>query len=136
MRAEIISIGDEMTFGRRLDTNSQWLSQQLGDLGVPVAFHTTVGDNLADNVLVLKQACEWADLVICSGGLGPTADDLTRQAVADMLGVEKLARTTPLSPYRSAFARRKRPMPASNRLQLALPAAAGLCPILTARRRN
>lgn len=128
MRAEIISIGDEMTFGQRLDTNSQWLSQQLGDLGVPVAFHTTVGDNLSDNVLVLKQACERADLVICSGGLGPTADDLTRQAVADMLGVELVQDDAALAHIEALFARRKRPMPASNRLQALFPRGSRVVP--------
>src|SRR5947199_9400508 len=80
MRAEIIAIGDELTTGQRLDTNSQWLAQRLLEIGVNVAFHTTVGDRLADNVLVFRQACERADIVVATGGLGPTADDLTRQA--------------------------------------------------------
>ena len=62
MRAEIISIGDELTTGQRLDTNSQWLAERLLEIGVPVAFHTTVGDQLADNVLVFRQACERADI--------------------------------------------------------------------------
>ena len=81
MRAEIISIGDELTTGQRLDTNSQWLSERLGELGVTVVFHTTVADDLAANVLVFRQACERVDLVVASGGLGPTADDLTAMAV-------------------------------------------------------
>ena len=63
MRAEVISIGDELTTGQRLDTNSQWLAERLLEIGVPVAFHTTVGDQLADNVLVFRQACERADIV-------------------------------------------------------------------------
>ena len=54
MRAEIISIGDELTSGQRLDTNSQWLSERLGEFGIPVAFHTTVGDDLEDNVAVFR----------------------------------------------------------------------------------
>ena len=87
MRAEIISIGDELTTGQRLDTNSQWLSERLLEIGVPVAFHTTVGDTLDDNVLVFRQAAERADVIVATGGLGPTADDLTRQALAEVAGV-------------------------------------------------
>src|SRR5438094_1232636 len=87
MRAEIISIGDELTTGQRLDTNSQWLAERLLEIGVPVAFHTTVGDQLTDNVLVFRQACARADVVVATGGLGPTADDLTRQALAELAGV-------------------------------------------------
>ena len=71
LRAEIISIGDELTTGQRLDTNSQWLAERLLEIGVPVAFHTTVGDTLADNVLVFRQACERADIVVATGGLAP-----------------------------------------------------------------
>src|SRR3954451_12436605 len=87
MRAEIISIGDELTSGQRPDTNSQWISQRLYEIGIPVAFHTTVGDDLDDNVAVFRTAIERADVVISTGGLGPTADDLTRDAIAAAAGV-------------------------------------------------
>ena len=63
MFAEVISIGDELTSGQRLDTNSQWLSQQLGDLGVRVLYHTTVGDDLAANVDVFRNAVRRADQI-------------------------------------------------------------------------
>ena len=82
MHAEIISIGDELTSGQRLDTNSQWLSTRLGELGVKTIYHTTVADELAANVEVFRHAAERADLVVATGGLGPTADDLTRDAIA------------------------------------------------------
>ena len=82
MRAEVIAIGDELTGGQRLDTNSQWLSQQLALLGVPVTHHTTVGDDHDAIVDVLATACRRSAIVLVSGGLGPTADDLTRQAIA------------------------------------------------------
>ena len=108
MRAEIISIGDELTSGQRLDTNSQWLAERLVELGVAVMFHTSVADDLAANVLVFRQACERADLVIASGGLGPTADDLTRQAIADMAGVELVQDDASLAHIKAMFARRKR----------------------------
>lgn len=87
MLAEVIAIGDELTCGQRLDTNSQWLSQRLDELGVTVRFHTTVGDDLAANIQVFRHAIERADIVVCTGGLGPTADDLTRQSLAKATGV-------------------------------------------------
>src|SRR3954449_4890106 len=88
MKAEIISIGSEITSGQNLDTNSQWLSRRLAEIGIPVGFHTTVADDLADNVAAFRIACGRADLVIATGGLGPTQDDLTREAIAAAAGVE------------------------------------------------
>ncbi len=82
MFAEVISIGDELTSGERLDTNSQWLSQRLGELGVRTLWHTTIADHLEANVEVFRIALQRADLIVCTGGLGPTADDLTRQALS------------------------------------------------------
>jgi nicotinamide-nucleotide amidase len=121
MRAEIISIGDELTTGQRLDTNSQWLAERLLEIGVPVAFHTTVGDQLADNVLVFRQACERADIVVATGGLGPTADDLTRQALADLAGVPLVQDDASLAHIKALFARRKREMPPANVIQAQFP---------------
>ncbi|MEX2174709.1 MAG: CinA family nicotinamide mononucleotide deamidase-related protein [Pirellulaceae bacterium] len=121
MRAEVISIGDELTSGQRLDTNSQWLSQRLFEIGVPVAFHTTVGDTLADNVLAFRQACERVEIVVASGGLGPTADDLTRQALADVVGVPLVQDDAALEHIRALFARRKREMPPANQVQAMFP---------------
>ena len=71
MRAEVIAIGDELTSGQRLDTNSQWLSERLVELGVDVAFHTTIGDDLADNVAAFRAAIARVDVVVATGGLGP-----------------------------------------------------------------
>ncbi len=121
MRAEIISIGDELTTGQRLDTNSQWLAERLLEIGVPVAFHTTVGDQLADNVLAFRQACERADIVVVTGGLGPTADDLTRQALADVASVSLVQDEASLAHIKALFARRKREMPPSNVVQAQFP---------------
>ena len=92
MIAEVISIGDELTSGQRLDTNSQWLSERLGELGVRVLYHTTVADDLAANVAVFRTAIERADVVVATGGLGPTADDLTREALAEVAGPRAGAR--------------------------------------------
>jgi nicotinamide-nucleotide amidase len=121
MRAEIIAIGDELTSGQRLDTNSQWLSQRLGELGVPVAFHTTVGDDLEANVAVFRTAIDRADLVVATGGLGPTADDLTREALALVTGVDLVQDDAALAHIRSLFARRGRAMPERNALQAQFP---------------
>src|SRR5262249_3627495 len=88
MRAEILSIGTEITTGQNLDTNSRWLSQRLGEIGIPVAYHTTVGDDLADNVACFRIALERASVVLVTGGLGPTLDDLTREALAEVAAVK------------------------------------------------
>lgn len=121
MQAEIISIGDELTTGQRLDTNSQWLSERLCELGVRVLYHTTVADELEANVRVFRAAAERADVVIATGGLGPTADDLTRDALAAVLGVPLELDPVSLEHIQSLFARRKRPMPERNTVQAMFP---------------
>lgn len=128
MRAEIIAIGDELTSGQRLDTNSQWLSEQLGKLGVSVAFHTTVGDDLETNVAAFRTAINRAEFVISTGGLGPTADDLTRDALAMATGVELVQDEAALEHIRSLFARRRRPMPAQNVRQALIPRGSTVVP--------
>src|SRR5262245_5210001 len=121
MRAEIISIGDELITGQRLDTNSQWLAEHLLEIGMPVAFHTTVGDQLADNVLVFRQACEQADVVVATGGLGPTADDLTRFALSELSGAPLVQDDASLAHIKALFAKRNREMPPTNVVQAQFP---------------
>lgn len=128
MRAEVISIGDELTSGQRLDTNSQWLSLQLGDLGVETVFHTTVADDLEANVGVFRNAIERADVVVASGGLGPTADDLTREALAQATGRELVLDEAALRHIEGLFARRSRPMPERNKVQAYFPAGTSVVP--------
>lgn len=128
MQAEIISIGDELTSGQRLDTNSQWLSERLGELGVQVLYHTTVADDLQANIRVFRQAFERVDLVIASGGLGPTADDLTRQAIAEAVGVELVLDEGSLAHIRALFARRGREMPERNVVQAYFPRGSRVVP--------
>lgn len=120
-RAEIISIGDELTSGQRLDTNSRWLSEQLGNLGVKTVFHTTVGDSMSDNVDAFRTAARRVDIVVATGGLGPTADDLTREALAEAFHSPLELRPEALVHIESLFARRKRPMPERNRSQAMFP---------------
>jgi len=122
MIAEIISIGDELSSGQRLDTNSQWLSQRLADLGVRVMYHTTVADALEPNVQVFRAAIDRADVVVSTGGLGPTADDLTREALAAVTGTQLELDEASLEHIRGLFARHRREMPERNRLQAMFPA--------------
>ena len=121
MRAEIIALGDELTSGQRLNTNSQWLSQQLGDLGIPAPFHTTVGDDLEAGTEVFRQAVQRADVILSTGGLGPTADDLTRDCLAQVGGVELVRDEAVLEQIRALFARRGREMPERNAVQAMFP---------------
>ena len=90
MRAEVISVGTEILLGQITDTNSTFISRRLAELGIDVYFKTTVGDNEQRMLEVLEIAAKRSDLIIISGGLGPTADDLTKKTVAKFLG-QKLA---------------------------------------------
>jgi nicotinamide-nucleotide amidase len=122
MLTEIISIGSELTSGQNLDTNSQWLSQRLAEVGIAVHWHTTLADDLAENVSAFRVARDRADLVIITGGLGPTQDDLTREALAQLAGVELVLDEPTLEWLKQLFASRKRPMPERNRVQAMFPA--------------
>jgi len=88
MRAEIISIGTELLLGEITDTNASYLAGQLPLLGIDLYWISQVGDNQARLVEVLKRAWQRSDLILSTGGLGPTEDDLTREAIAEMLGEE------------------------------------------------
>lgn len=128
MFAEVIAIGDELTSGHRLDTNSQWLAERLCELGVTTLYHTTVGDDLDANVRVFRNAVERADIVVATGGLGPTADDLTREAVAKTASVELELDAASLTHIEALFARRNRPMPTTNRVQAMFPRGSRIVP--------
>jgi nicotinamide-nucleotide amidase len=121
MRAEIVAIGDELTSGERLDTNSQWLSQRLEEIGIPVHFHTTAGDDLESDTAVIRLAAQRAEVVILTGGLGPTADDLTRQALADAAGEPLQLDPALLEHIEQLYAARGRAMPPQNRQQALIP---------------
>src|SRR5215831_14670978 len=86
MRAEILSVGTELLLGHITDTNASYLAQQLSGLGIDLYFVDEVGDNLERLIETLRRARERSDLVITTGGLGPTEDDLTREAIAAVLG--------------------------------------------------
>ena len=82
MRAELLSIGTELLLGQIVDTNSAYLAGRLASLGIDLLHMSTVGDNLGRATETVRRAVERSDLVVCTGGLGPTEDDLTREAIA------------------------------------------------------
>jgi nicotinamide-nucleotide amidase len=117
MIAEIIAAGSEMLTPFRQDTNSLYLTEGLNDLGVQVAFKTIVGDSLAHLTSAAIIAISRADVVIFSGGLGPTEDDLTREAVAAALGIEIHTDNAVLTALYKRFAARQMVMPSNNAKQ-------------------
>ncbi len=114
MRAEILAIGSELTCGSRLDTNSQWLSRELEALGWTVVRHTTLADELDAIVAEISAAPQRSDLLLITGGLGPTLDDLTRDALAQAFASPLERDPVSLQQIRDLFAARGRSMPESN----------------------
>lgn len=115
--AEIVSVGTELLLGELVDTNAAWLAGELRRLGYYVYYKTTVGDNRDRLAETIGRAFERADLVVISGGLGPTDDDLTREAIADVCGAEPREDPALVRALEAMFASRNRPMPALNRKQ-------------------
>lgn len=117
MRSELLSIGTELLLGQIVDTNSAWLSGRLAALGIDCHWMTTVGDNLARATEAVGRAWDRSDLVVCTGGLGPTEDDLTREAVAAALGEDVAVDAVLETDLRAWFAARGLAMPERNRKQ-------------------
>lgn len=124
MRCEIVAVGTEILLGSNLDTNSQWISEQLAISGIDCGFHTSVGDNHEDIVSVLRVALSRCDAVIVTGGLGATQDDITRDAIAEVMGVALERDAEQEHRIRSIFAARNREMSANNLLQADRPVGA------------
>lgn len=122
--ASIISTGRELIRGRSSDTNWQWLSQQLNDRGIGVRTRLVVDDHLESLVSAIQCATESADVVIMTGGLGPTHDDLTREAVAKAAGTGLEMDTDALKHIETFFERRGREMSKTNQIQAMLPVGA------------
>jgi nicotinamide-nucleotide amidase len=114
MRAEIVSIGTEILLGEIIDTNSAYIAERLPALGIDVYFKHVVGDNLGRLVQVLRLAHDRADLVITTGGLGPTEDDLTREAIATVMGEETAVDPDLEVWLRGIYQRRSQVMPERN----------------------
>lgn len=120
MRAEIISVGTELLLGQIADTNAQYLAQSLPALGIDLFYVSQVGDNQGRVVGLLRQALNRSDLVIMTGGLGPTEDDLTRESIAEALGEEMNVDQELATWLRDRFRRLGRPMPERNLKQATL----------------
>ena len=135
MNAEIIAVGSELLTPHRQDTNSLYLTEQLNDLGVEVRFKCIVGDDREGLTAAAKLAMRRSDIIIVSGGLGPTEDDLTREAVADALGLELRRDPEIAAKLEERFAKRGMKMSANNAKQAdvltsaaALPNSLGTAP--------
>jgi nicotinamide-nucleotide amidase len=120
-RAVLISQGDEVVTGQIVDTNAAWLAERLTDLGVEVRLHLTAGDRLGDLADTLRIAAAHADVVVCTGGLGPTDDDLTAEAVANTFGLPLAFDEVAWQAICDRYARFGRPVPPANRKQALLP---------------
>jgi len=121
IKAEILAIGDELLYGQIIDTNSHWLSQEMDKIGVRVVRKTTVGDNRDSILAAFKSAEQRADIILMTGGLGPTNDDLTKPLLAEYFGCELVLFPEALEAVRSFFERRGRELTELNKLQAHLP---------------
>jgi competence/damage-inducible protein CinA-like protein len=128
MRAEILSIGTELLLGQIVDTNANFLAQQLPPLGLDLFYVSQIGDNLQRLAQAFKTALERSDVIITSGGLGPTEDDLTREAIADVLQEQPRVIPELERDLREFFARRGRAMPERNVKQATLIPSAQVLP--------
>ena len=124
MRAEIVAVGTELLLGQIIDTNSALIASRLAEIGVDCYYQSRVGDNHTRIVSSLRLALSRCDVVIVCGGLGPTQDDITREAVAEVLGVPLELDASVLETIESYFSRLGRPMPENNKLQALVPRGA------------
>lgn len=121
LSAIILSVGDELVLGQTVDTNSAWLSHQLASIGIPVAAHVTVGDDQKAIEQAIDEAAQRAEVIIITGGIGPTEDDLTRQALAGVMKAPLEMNEDWLHRLQAFFRRSGREMPVMNRIQAMIP---------------
>lgn len=121
---EIFSQGEEVVTGQTVDTNAAWLSEHVVNMGFTVTRHTAVGDKLDDLIALLREISVRADCCICTGGLGPTSDDLTAEAVAKAFGLPLEFDEIAFDQIKRFFTLRNRPMPEANRKQAMFPKGA------------
>jgi nicotinamide-nucleotide amidase len=117
MNAEIIAVGTELLLGQIVNTNAQFISKQLADLGINVFYHTVVGDNTGRLKAALEIAESRSNLIIFTGGLGPTKDDLTKETIASHLDKQLVFDEVALKSIESYFSKTNRPMTENNRKQ-------------------
>lgn len=128
MNVELINTGSELMLGRVLNTHQQWLCRRLADLGYVVTRQVAVADTGHDIEVATREALARADLVITTGGLGPTSDDITRDLIAKLLGRKLHEDPAIVQHIEQSFTSRKRPMPASTRVQAMVPEGAIVLP--------
>ncbi len=126
MRCEVVAVGTELLLGQIVDTNSSFIGEQLALAGIDSFFQTKVGDNAARIEQALRDALERSDAVVVCGGLGPTQDDITRDVIADVMGVELVLDPEVEERIRSMFGSRGRDMPANNLRQAMVPIGASV----------
>lgn len=124
MNAEILTTGTEILLGEIVDTNAAWLARRLRELGINLYYKTTVGDNEGRITEAMRQGLQRSDLVLVTGGLGPTVDDVTRDAAARAVGRELVLHPDCLADMEALFARWGRPVHGNNRRQAFLPEGA------------
>lgn len=121
IKAEVLTIGDEILFGQITDTNTQWIGTELTNIGIRPVRKTSVGDNAEEILAVLGEAVARVDVLIITGGLGPTKDDITKHALCEFFGTELEINESALALITDFFTRRGRAMTELNRQQAALP---------------
>jgi nicotinamide-nucleotide amidase len=121
MKAEILTIGDEILIGQIIDTNSSWIGQELSKMGISVVHRTSVSDNRINIIDALNEAKKRADIIIMTGGLGPTKDDITKYTLAEYFGSDLILNNEVLDWVTKIFRMRKLPMIDTNRNQAMVP---------------
>src|SRR4029450_12537553 len=124
MRCEVVAIGTELLLGIIVDSNSAWIGEQLALAGIDSYFQVKVGDNFGRIEATIRQALERSDAVICCGGLGPTQDDITRDVIAQVMGVGMQRDAAIADKIRRIFEARGRVMSQNNLRQAEIPNAA------------
>jgi nicotinamide-nucleotide amidase len=128
MRCDVVAVGTELLLGQVVDTNSAWIGERLALAGIDSHFQVKVGDNLARIVLALRESLARSDAVICCGGLGPTQDDITREAIAQVMNVPMSRDDTLVAAIRVMFESRGRRMSENNLRQADVPLGATVIP--------
>jgi len=121
MKAEVITIGDEILYGQITDTNSQWISAELDKLGIKTSRKTSVGDEKKEILTILEEAFSRVDLIICTGGLGPTKDDITKTTLAEFFKVDLIESAEALQQVTEFFAQRNKVLTPINKKQALIP---------------
>ena len=126
MRCEVVAIGTELLLGQIVDTNSSWIGEQLALIGIDSLFQVKVGDNAERMEDTIRHSLSRSDAVICCGGLGPTQDDITREVIAKIMGVNVVRDEEIVARIRYMFEARGREMPKNNLRQADIPEGASI----------